>query len=159
MVLELFLITIGPTNVARIRSLEVHVPLWHQGLTHGYIEGAILDLASPVSRLAVIKPPARDRLLAAVEQCVFILQQAGQLTDFKPRIRRSGRLADDWIGQVTDIRSASTFQADELVVRKQKGTQLLRQLTETLPLRTPPTLCNLVSLDSLTETPQPTAKD
>ncbi|KAK0354975.1 hypothetical protein LTR91_024859 [Friedmanniomyces endolithicus] len=142
MLLELFLITIGSTNVARIQSLEVHVPLWHQGLAHGYIEGAILDLASPVSRLAVIKPPARDRLLAAVEQCVFILQQAGQLTDFKPRIRRSGKLADEWIGRVSDDKSTSGIQLDELVVRKRKGTELLRQLTETLPLRSPPTLCN-----------------
>ncbi|KAK0342380.1 hypothetical protein LTR94_022492 [Friedmanniomyces endolithicus] len=149
MVLELFLITIGPTNVARIRSLEVHVPLWHQGLTHGYIEGAILDLASPVSRLAVIKPPARDRLLARWSNVSSSCSRQANLRTSSPGSE----------GAVTDIRSASTFQADELVVRKQKGTQLLRQLTETLPLRIPPTLCNLVSLDSLTETPQPTAKD
>ncbi|KAK0260019.1 hypothetical protein LTS09_005353 [Friedmanniomyces endolithicus] len=130
MLLELFLITIGSTNAAHIRSIEVHVPLWHQGLAYGYIEGAILDLASPVSRLAVIRPPARDRLLSAIEQCVFILQQAGQLADFKPRIRRSGKLADDWIGQATDDSSTSAIQADELV------------LTEIMPLRSPPTLCN-----------------
>ncbi|TKA83775.1 hypothetical protein B0A55_00020 [Friedmanniomyces simplex] len=140
MFLESFLITIGSTNVAHIRSLQIHVPLWHHRLTYGYIEGAILDLASPASRLAITKLPARDRLLAAVEQCVFMLQQAGQLTDFEPRIQRNARLADKWIGRVIDDTSSSMLQANEHEVRKQKGIELLKQLTESLPNANTPTL-------------------
>ncbi|KAK4954481.1 hypothetical protein LTR10_007912 [Elasticomyces elasticus] len=56
MLLESFLVTIGANNVGRLRSLQIHVPIWRHGVNHDYIEGAIMDLASPVSRLAVIKP-------------------------------------------------------------------------------------------------------
>jgi hypothetical protein len=57
MQLESFLATIGPQNVALLRNLRVHAPLWYLGLQADFLEGSILDLTSPASRLAVNMPP------------------------------------------------------------------------------------------------------
>ncbi|KAK3634221.1 hypothetical protein LTR56_015428 [Elasticomyces elasticus] len=126
MLLESFLVTIGANSVGRLRSLQIHVPIWRHGVNHDYIEGAIVDLASPVSRLAVIKPPARDRLLSAVKHCVHALQEAGELTTFEPRIEPIVRLADLWTGQILD--STSSLNEQDCEARKQEGAKLLKGL-------------------------------
>ncbi|KAK3616986.1 hypothetical protein LTR56_025583 [Elasticomyces elasticus] len=123
MLLESFLVTIGANNVGRLRSLQIHIPLWRHGVNHDYIEGAIVDLASPVSRLAVIRPPARDRLLSAIKHCVHALQEAGELTTFEPRI---ARLTGLWTGQNLD--STSFLDEQDCDARKQKGAKLLKGL-------------------------------
>ena len=67
MQLESFLATVGPGNVAEIQHIRIHAPVWHRGIQEDFVEGAIIDLLSPASRMAVIKPPTRDRRLRDTE--------------------------------------------------------------------------------------------
>ena len=57
MQLESFIATIGPHNVAQVQHLRIHVPMWHRGIQEDFVDGAVMDLISPASRLAVVKPP------------------------------------------------------------------------------------------------------
>ena len=44
MQLESFLTTIGPENVAFLRSLKIHVPLWYQTVQERFLERALLNI-------------------------------------------------------------------------------------------------------------------
>ena len=43
----------------------------------------MLDMLSPATRLAVLKPPDEDRLLSAIQTCTSILAKAGNLKSFQ----------------------------------------------------------------------------
>ncbi|KAH9815697.1 hypothetical protein Tdes44962_MAKER00945 [Teratosphaeria destructans] len=135
MQLESFLATIGPLHTSHLRKLRVHAPLWHRGPQEDYAEGAILDLTSPASRFAVMKPPARDRLLAAIRSSVRHLcpnpgpnpsTALAQLTlDLE-----HGPMADLWAGRCPSETSLITVsQAEEYIARQRHGVELLRTLS------------------------------
>ncbi|KAK5124187.1 hypothetical protein LTR85_001890 [Meristemomyces frigidus] len=133
MQLESFLATIGPTNTAYLRTINIHAPLWHLGVHEDFVEGAILDLTSPASRMAVIKPPATDRLLGAIQSSVGHLLQSGNLETLI--LDLSHTFIPDFTAQSISKTLISTSDAEEYVSRKQKGIELLRQLCEALPNR------------------------
>ncbi|EME44152.1 hypothetical protein DOTSEDRAFT_129369 [Dothistroma septosporum NZE10] len=138
MQLESFLATIGPTNVRRIRSISVHVPLWYRGIHEDYIEGAILDLTAPASRLGVVQLIGRDRLLSAVRSCVQALSKAERLENLSLKLEH-GINTDRWSGTYSNNRQlVSAADAEEHVIRKQEGFELLRKACRILPQR--PTL-------------------
>ncbi|PIA93770.1 hypothetical protein CB0940_04020 [Cercospora beticola] len=130
MQLESFLATIGSRNVGYLRSLEIHVPLWHRGMQEDYLEGAILDLTSPASRLGVVLPTARDRLLSAITFCVHALLKANNLSNLL-LILEHGLATDRWIGRHTNDRQLIPLaEAEELVARKQQGIAILQELAQ-----------------------------
>ncbi|KAK4630468.1 uncharacterized protein CLAFUR5_08098 [Fulvia fulva] len=138
MQLESFLATVGPTNVRRIRSISIHVPLWHRGIHDDYVEGAILDLTTPASRLGVVQPSDRDRLLSAVRSCVHALTKGGRLESLSLELEH-GINTDRWTGTYSNNRQLiSAADAEEHVMRKQEGIELLRKACRVLPQR--PTL-------------------
>ena len=132
MQLESFLATIGPSNIACLRSINISAPLWHLGVREDYIEGAILDLTSPVSRMAVIKPPARDRLLAAIQSSVDALIHAGSSFDTLT-LHLFLTHAGAFSGRHDGTTLLAMSDAEEVVRRKQKGVELLRRFSESLP--------------------------
>ncbi|CAK4023415.1 Hypothetical predicted protein [Lecanosticta acicola] len=136
--LESFLATIGPMNVAFLRKIDIHVPLWHQGAYEDFIEGAVLDLTSPASRLGVLKPVGRDRLLGAIRSSVHSLMKAGQLETLSINIE-NGTTLDRWTGRSRDDKQLlNVSDAEEHVIRKQEGTALVKKLSDCL--RPPPVL-------------------
>lgn len=140
MQLESFLATIGPANVTRLRSIRIHAPLWHRGTQEDFVEGALLDLTSPASRLGVVKPTARDRLLSAIRSSVQTLSKAGKLEHFSLDLEH-GMVTDRWTGRYNNDRQLIAItDAEEHVVRKQQGVELLRKLSECDSLLTKPQL-------------------
>jgi len=131
MQLESFLITIGPTNVANLRSLQVHIPLWHFGVLHDHIDGEVLNLTSPVSRLAILRPSPHDRLLSAIENCSVALLRAKQLLSLELLIGRSpdGLPLAYWTGKLQETRVELASDVREHRERKQKGIELLKRLS------------------------------
>ncbi|PPJ50801.1 hypothetical protein CBER1_06491 [Cercospora berteroae] len=130
MQLESFLATIRSRNVGRLRSLEIHVPLWHRGMQEDYLEGAILDLTSPASRLGVVLPTVRDRLLSAITSCVHALLKANRLSNLT-LVLEHGLATDRWIGRHTNDRQLIFLaEAEELVARKQQGIATLQKLAQ-----------------------------
>ncbi|KAF2217624.1 hypothetical protein CERZMDRAFT_92276 [Cercospora zeae-maydis SCOH1-5] len=130
MQLESFLATITTKNVAHLRSLEIHVPLWHRGMERDYLEGAILDLTAPASRLAVVESMDRDRLLSAITSSVHALRKANNLSRLV-LILNHGLMTDHWIGRhANDRELVSLTEAEQAVARKQSGIQSLQKLAE-----------------------------
>lgn len=133
MQLESFLATIGSVNVGRLRSITMHCPLWHRGIKEDFLEGAILDLTSPASRLGVVKSCSRDRLLSAITGSVEALSKAGNLETFALDLEH-GLNAERWVGSYSNTRRLIAMaEADEHVSRKQEGVRLLKFLSESLP--------------------------
>lgn len=140
MQLESFLATIGPVNVDHLRKLLIHAPLWHRGFQNDFVEGAILDLTSPASRLGVIKPAARDRLLSAVRSSVHALLKTGKLECLSLDLEH-GMMTDRWTGRYSNDRHLiAASDAEESVVRRQQGIDLLRKLSECKSLKSKPLL-------------------
>lgn len=140
MQLESFLATIGPVNVSHLRRLQIHTPLWHREIQNDFVEGAILDLTSPASRLGVVKPAARDRLLSAVRSSVQALLKAGKLERLSLDLEH-GMRTDRWTGRYSNDRHLiAASDAEESVVRKQQGIELLKRLSECKSLRAKPLL-------------------
>ncbi|KAK5135403.1 hypothetical protein LTR08_005345 [Meristemomyces frigidus] len=131
--LESLLATIGPVNRGYLHSINIYVPLWSSGVHDDYVEGAILDLTSPVSRLAVIKPPARDRLLAAVRSCVAFLLAAGSLHTLTLELDPYHAAAFCAPTQRYTGHLLAMADAGEFVRRKQEGVGLLKRAGECLP--------------------------
>ena len=113
------------------RPIGIYAPLWYRGLQEDYLEGAILDLLSPASRMAVIKPPAHDRLLSAIRNITRNLSQANLSTlSFE---LEDGLTADYWSERVMEERSLITrAEAGEFVERKRRGAALLKELSDKL---------------------------
>lgn len=140
MQLESFLATIGTSNVNYLRSISIHVPLWHRGVQEDYVEGAILDLTSPASRFGVVKPAARDRLLSAIKSAVYTLLRSGKLTHLAFDLDH-GMNTDRWSGRYHNDRQLILVgAAEEHIARKQQGIALLKKLGDSLPLPHPPQL-------------------
>lgn len=131
MQLESFLATIGPTNTGYLRSITIHGPLWHLGMHEDFVEGAILDLTSPASRMAVIKPPASDRLLSAIQSSVNHLLQSGNLT--KLALELSQSFVQDFTSQRESKTLITMSDAEACFSRKRDGIELLKCLSEALP--------------------------
>lgn len=127
--LESFLGTIGPTNVAELRNINIHAPLWYRGIHEDYIEGAVLDLTSPATRMGVVKPVSRDRLLSAIQSCVHDLVKAGHLENVSINLEH-GMVTDRWTGRYhNDKQLMNSVDAEEHFNRKQEGIRLLRNLS------------------------------
>ncbi|CZT19275.1 uncharacterized protein RCC_05121 [Ramularia collo-cygni] len=130
--LESFLATIGPTNAGNIRNITIHCPLWHRGIKEDFLEGAILDLTSPASRLGVVKSTSRDRLLTAIAGSVEALLKSGKLENLALDLEH-GLNAERWAGNYSNTRRLIAMaDADEHVSRKQEGVRLLKILSESL---------------------------
>lgn len=133
MQLESFLATIGSQNVSELRHITVHCPLWYRGIKEDYLEGAVLDLTSPASRLGVVKSSSRDRLLSAIAWSVEALSKAGNLKTFAIDLEH-GLTTERWAGSYSNSRRLIAMnEADEHVSRKQEGVKLLKSLSESLP--------------------------
>ncbi|TKA23084.1 hypothetical protein B0A50_07401 [Salinomyces thailandicus] len=134
--LAAFLSTIGPTNLAHLSSLRLAVPQWHRGVQADFLEGAVLDLTSPASRLAVLKPPAHDRLLSAIKFCTAVLQARSPLLSTLTLDLEYGRAMDTWTERYQTTRSLITLSdAEEHVTRKARGIEVLRRFSESLAVR------------------------
>ena len=134
MQLESFLETIGTRNVRLLGNIRISAPLWYRGLQEDYVEGAILDAMSPATRMAVIKPPARDRLLSAVQHSVKTLMGA---TSLKLAFSLEHPMnADHFTGRyINDKRLISLQDAQRCVDRKSTGVALLKQASDILASR------------------------
>ena len=132
MQLESFLQTIGPQNVKEIKHIRIAPPMFHRGIQEDYVEGAILDLMSPATRMAVIKPPPRDRLLSAIKHSVTKLMEAGSLETMNVDLEHP-MASDLWSGRyVNDKRLINVAEAERHVERKAAGVALLMQASEAL---------------------------
>lgn len=133
MQLESFLATIGPINVSKLRHITIHCPLWHRGIKEDFLEGAILDLTSPASRLGVVKPPSRDRLLSAIAGSIEALSKPGKLDIFAVELEH-GLITERWAGNYSNARRLIAMsEANEHITRKNQGVQILKSLSESLP--------------------------
>ncbi|EME79201.1 uncharacterized protein MYCFIDRAFT_199038 [Pseudocercospora fijiensis CIRAD86] len=127
---ESFLATIGPHNVGLLRRVDIHAPLWHRGVQEDYVEGAMLDLTSPASRMAIVTPPHQDRLLSAIKSSLQALR--GNLTHISFTLEH-GMATDRWTGRYTSDRQLIAIgDAEDHVKRKQEGMSLLKDFGKSL---------------------------
>lgn len=132
MQLESFLETIGPKNVNEIRHIRIAAPMFYRGMKEDYVEGAILDLMSPATRMAVIKPPPRDRLLSAITHATTKLLAASSLETLAVDLEHP-MASDLWSGRyVNDKRLISVAEAGRHVERKTAGVAMLKQASDML---------------------------
>ena len=104
--------------------------MWHRLVQEDFVEGAMIDSLSPATRMGVIKPAARDRLVSAIQNAVHLLSPT-----IKTLALELGDTvqADQWTGRyVNDKRFIASSEAEEHVQRKLKGVALLKQLSEVL---------------------------
>lgn len=47
--------------------------MWHRLIQEDFVEGAMMDSLSPATRMGVIKPAARDRVVSAIQNAVHLL--------------------------------------------------------------------------------------
>lgn len=135
MLLESFLATIGETNIAHLQKIKIHVPMWHLGVQADFVEGAILNLVLPTVKMTVKSPPAHDRLLSAIKYVQGALSHAHDLHYLVLHLEY-GRETDIWTERYHNPLSLiSVSDAEEFATRRKKGTELLHQLSGTIPLR------------------------
>ncbi|KAI7163562.1 hypothetical protein KC352_g26493 [Hortaea werneckii] len=135
MVLESFLATIGKTNIAHLHQIDIHVPMWHLGVQADFVEGAILNLVLPAVKMTVRTPPAHDRLLSAIKSVTEALSHAHHLQHLVLGLKY-GKETDIWTERYHTTRSLiSVSDAEEFATRREKGTELLHQLSDTIPAR------------------------
>lgn len=133
--LESFLETIGSKNVKELKHIRIAAPMFHRGMQEDYVEGAILDLMSPATRMAVIKPPARDRLLSAITHSASKLRAAGSLETLDVSLEHP-MASDLWSGSyVNDKRLISVSDVERCVERKVTAIDTLRQASKMLAAR------------------------
>lgn len=132
MQLESFLSTIGPQNVSELKRIHITASMFHRGMPEDYVEGAIHDLMSPATRVAVIKPPARDRLLSAIQYSICRLMSTSTLESLAIDLEHP-MTADLWTGRyVNHKRMISAAEAERHVERKNTAIALLKQASEVL---------------------------
>ncbi|KXT07633.1 hypothetical protein AC578_10123 [Pseudocercospora eumusae] len=130
MQLESFLATIGPQNASLLRNVDIHAPLWHRGVQEDYVEGAMLDLTSPASRMAIVTPPHQDRLLSAIQSSLRALR--GNITGISFTLEH-GMSTDRWTGRYTGDRQLIAIgDAEDYVKRKEEGMDLLKEFGKSL---------------------------
>jgi hypothetical protein len=128
--LDSFLVTIGVQNAGKTQHLQIHPPMWHRLIQEDFIEGAMIDSISPATRMGVIKPPARDRLVSAIQNAVHLLSPSLRTLVLE---LQNDIQADYWSGRyVNDKRMVAASEAEEHVYRKAKGVALLKGLSEAL---------------------------
>lgn len=139
--LEAFLVTIGTTNAQHVQHLSIHAPLWHPGIEHDAVQGALMDSLSPATRLAIIKPPPADRLLAAIFTCVDILTESGALQSLDILLPYPEHVKC-WIAKHSVVhRTLVSFSETEAIAeRKAQGIAMLRHLSESLGSQNKPTV-------------------
>lgn len=158
MTLEAFLITIGTVNASYLGSLRVHAPLWHAGIGSDAIEGAMLDILSPATRFAVLKPPAEDRLLSAIETSTGILANAGNLKSLQLDLRYP-EPARQFISQSAQTNLGLVRQEDAaaFVDRRRRGIEVLKQFSARLT--TTPSSRPVIRILSLRPVNPPVARE
>lgn len=131
--LEAFLITIGKANSAHLHHLCVHAPLWHTGIQHDAVQGAVLDALTEATRLAFWDEPPTDRLLFAITTFVEYIKESGALQSLEI-ILNYPDAARCWVGNLNSLRPMLISLADAQghVERRAKGTIMLRQASELL---------------------------
>ncbi|RMX99290.1 hypothetical protein D0867_12152 [Hortaea werneckii] len=135
MLLESFLATIGKTNIAHLHKIDIRVPMWHLGVQADFVEGAILNLILPAVQMTVRLPPAHDRLLSAIKYVTEALTHAHNLQHLVLGLEY-GRETDIWTERYHNTCSLiSVSDAEEFATRRKKGTELLHQLSDTIPSR------------------------
>lgn len=132
MQLESFMETIGLRNVTEIKHIRIAAPMFPRGMQEDYVEGAILDLMSPATRMATVKPPARDRLLSAIQHSVDKLKAANRLETLTLDLEHP-MASDLWSGRyVNDKRMISVAEAEKHAKRKTIAITLLNEASEML---------------------------
>ncbi|RMZ07162.1 hypothetical protein D0860_05243 [Hortaea werneckii] len=135
MALESFLATIGKTNIAHLHQIDIHIPMWHLGVQADFVKGAILKLVLPAVRKTVRTPPAHDRLLSAIKSVTEALSHAHNLQHLVLGLEY-GRETDIWTERYHTTHSLiSVSDAEEFATRRKEGTELLHQLSKTIPAR------------------------
>lgn len=130
--LDSFLETIGPVNVNEVKHIRIAAPMFHRGMQEDYIEGAILDLVSPATRMAVVKPPPRDRLLSAITHSITKFLAATSLETLAVDLEHP-MASDLWCGRyVNDKRLISVAEAERHAERKAAGTAMLKAASDML---------------------------
>ena len=90
----------------------------------------MIDSLSPATRMGVIKPPARDRLVSTIQNAVHLLSPSLRTLVLE---LQNGVEADCWSGRyVDDKRMITASEAEENVYRKTRGVALLKGLSEGL---------------------------
>ncbi|KAM0712462.1 hypothetical protein Q7P37_011558 [Cladosporium fusiforme] len=132
--LEAFLLTITNKNSRYIQSLRLSPPRWHLGVRRDMLEGAQLDASSPATRLVVVKKhPAEDRLLSAIATSTRQLIRAGTLESLRIDISYPDSV-QRFIGSHPEAANhlIRMSDVDAHVKRKEKGTQMLKQLSDSM---------------------------
>jgi hypothetical protein len=83
-----------------MQHLQIHVPMWYRLIQEDFVEGAMIDSLSPATRMGVIKPAARDRLVSAIQSAVRLLSPtiktlALELADSVQADKWTGRYVSD----------------------------------------------------------------
>jgi len=136
--LEAFLATIGKSNVARLRSLRIHAPLWETGVNKDFVKGAVLDLILSSMKTPPITPPpkvkARDRLRSAIKTSVDLLHHAGTLKRLAIDLSLEHMGVFEWDSSYSNSRRLMTLSAARLhITRKEQGVAILKAASERLP--------------------------
>lgn len=117
--------------------------MWHRLIQEDFVEGAMIDSLSPATRMGVIKPPARDRLVSAIQNAVHLLSPSLRTLVLE---LHNNIEADSWSGRYVDgKRMLTASEAEEHVYRKATGVVLLKELSEALAAknrRPTLTVCN-----------------
>ena len=93
----------------------------------------MIDSLSPATRMAVIKPSARDRVLSAIQNAIESL--SANLKTMQIELE-NGNQVDNWSGRYIDEkRMMAVSEAEEHVHRKSKGVAMLKVLSELLVFR------------------------
>lgn len=91
-----------------------------------------MDLLSPASRMAVIKPPAQDRLLSAIQHSVEAFMEADNLESMSLLLDH-GMASECWSGVYSnEKRLISLSDAAQHVEREAIGKLVLKELSEVL---------------------------
>lgn len=107
-----------------------------------FVEGAIIDSLSPATRMAIIKPAARDRLISAIKNAVELLSPNIKTLAFE---LADANQVDHWTGRyVNDKRMMLASNAEEHVHRKESGIKMLGAMSKDFPAKKRPILsiCN-----------------
>lgn len=130
--LESFLITIGSRNAGNIQHLSVTMPKWYPNASEDRIAGALLDVLSPITRLAKFTNADDDRLLSAISTCTSILTPHGGLKSLQ--IDMLFREMQSFLKYHHDdsMYILSANEQKDHAKRKDDGVRLLRALSDAL---------------------------
>lgn len=115
-----------------LRSLEVHVPLWRDGINLDNLQVAWIEASHKHTRLAVIKIPPRDRFLGAFRTSCLVLGKLGclqQLSLILPAASVHKWMTDN--AEATE--DMPKDKRDRYLKRKGEEVQVFERLSAALP--------------------------